>query len=160
MKAETKANIYNNLFINILFGTAFTIVGGLITNRRVDWHSFPIQTLVSILIGSVIGMVIPAGKLGAALARKVARPGTFLFKLVMYIVLLLIMLLLMCPILSLFIGCILQGAPVGAILPHMYSLFIPFFLMALVIVMFAGDYIMKLSRKCAGIVVQSSNGSA
>lgn len=151
MKIETKVNIYNTLFMSIFFGVVFTIVGGLIINGAVDWYNFPVEALVGVVVGFIVGMVIPIGKWGAAVASKVAKPGTFLFNLILYTVLLLIILLFMCPILTLFIGCVIMGAPVEAILPNLYSLFIPFFLIAIVILMLIGGYIMKLSMKCAGV---------
>lgn len=151
MKIEIKVIIYNTLFFSILFGVSFTIVGGLITNGAVDWHNFLVEALVGIVVGFIVGMVIPIGKWGTALAGKVAKPGSLLFNLIMYTVLLLIILLFMCPILTLFIGCVIMGAPVAAMLPHLFSLFIPFFFIALVILMLFGGYIMKLSMKCAGV---------
>jgi|GEM_PF-1973859 len=158
MKIETKVNIYNTLFMSIFFGVAFTVLGGLITNGAVDWHNFLVEALVGIVVGFIVGMVIPIGKWGAAVASKVAKPGTFLFNLILYTVLLIIILLFMCPILTLFIGCVIMGAPVAAVLPSSYSLFIPFFLIALVNLMLFGGYIMKLSMKCAGVPDKANAG--
>lgn len=151
MQIEKKVNVYNTLFMSILIGVAFTIVGGLITNGAVDWKNFPIQVFAGVVVGFLVGMVIPIEKWGIALAGKLAKPGTFLFNLIMYAVLLVIMLLFMCPILTLFIGSVLLGAPIAAVLPNLYSLFIPFLLIGIVIVPLVGGFIMKLSMKCAGV---------
>lgn len=151
MRVETKVNIYNTLFISVLFGTTLTIVGGLISNGSVDWDNFLVEVFVGIAIGLFVGIVIPVGKLATSLASKVSKPGTLLFKFIMNTVLLLIILLFMCPLMTLFTGCVIMGAPISVILPNLYSLFVPFFLIALAILMIFGDYIMKLSMKCAGV---------
>lgn len=151
MKIETKVNIYNTLFSSIIFGATFTILGGLITSGTVDWPNFPVTVLVGSLVGLIIGAIIPIGKWGSAVASKLAKAGTFLFNLVMYAVLLIIILLFMCPILTVFIGSVLHGAPVAAVLPGSFGLFIPFFLIGLVLLMIFGGWIMALSMKCAGV---------
>lgn len=151
MKIETKVNIYFTLLASILFGVAFTIMGGLLTSGAVDWYNFPAEALVGVGAGFIIGVVIPLGQWSAAVASKMAKPGTWLFNLVMYTVLLIIILLFMCPILTLFIGCVIMGAPVAAMLPHSYSLFVPFFVIALILLMLCGDYLLKLSMRCAGV---------
>jgi hypothetical protein len=63
------------------------------------------------------------------------------------------MLTIMCPILTLFIGCVIMGAPVAAMLDirRIYSLYIPFYLIAIIILMLFGSSLMKLSMKCAGV---------
>lgn len=150
MKVETKIKIYSNLCFSTLFGVLFTILGGLLTNGAVDWVGFPLTALVGIAVGFTITMILPLGKWGAAVAGKVAKPGTFTFNLVMNAVLLIAILTFMCPILNLFIGAVLMGAPVAVILPQSYTLYIPFFLIGLGITALFGDLIMKLVLKCAG----------
>jgi hypothetical protein len=110
MKTETKINVYNSLFISVLFGVAFTILGGLILSGSIDWKNFLPEAIFAIAVGFAIGMVIPGGKWGFALASKVTKPGTLLFNLVMYTLILIIMLTIMCPVLTLFIGCVVMGA--------------------------------------------------
>jgi hypothetical protein len=66
------------------------------------------------------------------------------------------MLLFMCPTMTLFIGCVIQGAPVAALLSNLYSLAIPVFLIAIVIVMLVGDFVTKLAMKCAGVPERDS----
>lgn len=155
MKKETKFNLINNLFNSIVFGVTFTILGGLITAGAVDWVHFPISALVGILVGFVIGMIIPLGKISGAVAGKVSKPGTFLFNLVMYAVLLVIILIFMCPILTIFMGSVLMGAPIAAVLPNAYALFLPFLGIGLILLMLFGGAIMKLSMKCAGVTPES-----
>ncbi|EHL07383.1 hypothetical protein HMPREF0322_01943 [Desulfitobacterium hafniense DP7] len=150
MKVETKVKVYSNLSFSILFGVLFTIVGGLLTNGAVDWAGFPLTALVGIAVGFTIAMVLPLGKWGAVVAGKVAKPDTFLFNLVMNAVLLIAILAFMCPILNLFIGSVLMGAPVAVILPQSYALYIPFFLIGLGVTALLGGLIMKLVLKCAG----------
>ena len=111
MKKETKFNLLNNLFNSLVFGVTFTILGGLITAGAVDWPHFPISALVGVLVGFIIGLIIPIGKIGAAVAGKVSTPGTFLFNLVMYAVLLVVILIFMCPLLTIFMGSVLMGGP-------------------------------------------------
>jgi hypothetical protein len=134
----------------LFIGVVLTIVGGLIAGGAVDWKNFPVEALVSIGVGFIVGTALPVGKWGAALAGKAAKPGTFLFKLIINTFLIVIMLLFMCPIMTLFTGSVIQGAPVAALLPNLYSLAIPFFFIALVVVMLAGDFVTKLAIKCAG----------
>jgi hypothetical protein len=152
MKTETKINLYNSLFISVLFGVAFTILGGLILSGSIDWKNFLPEALFGIAVGFAIGMVIPGGKWGFALASKVAKPGSLFFNFIMYTIILIIMLTIMCPILTLFIGCVIMGAPVAAMLDirSIYSLYIPFYLIAIIILMLFGGSLMKLSMKCAG----------
>lgn len=151
MKMETKINLYSTLFYSLFFGVIFTIVGGLITSGAVDWPNFPATVLVGAAVGLVIGLIIPLGKWSMTLASKTAEPGTFLYSLVMNTVVLVIMLIFMCPVLTIFIGSVLHGAPVVAVLPGSYSLFIPFFLIGIVLLMIFSGFIMKLAMKCAGV---------
>lgn len=150
MKVETKINIFSNLFYGIFFGIIFTIIGGLIASGTVDWVNFPITVLVGVIVGFTVGMIIPVGKWSVALANKLAKPGTFLFNFIMYSVILLVLLLFMCPVLTVFMGSFLYGAPVMAVLPGSFSLFIPFYLIGIVLLMIFGGLIMKLAIKCAG----------
>lgn len=156
MKVETKVKIYSALFFSIIIGVVLTLVGGLITSGKVDWNGFPLQALVGIVVGFIVGFIIPIGSWSAAVASKAAKPGTFLFNFIMYSVLLFIMLLFMCPLLTLFMGSVLMGAPVAAVLPNSYSLLIPFFVIGLVILMIFGGTIMKLAMKCAGAPKENS----
>lgn len=151
MKIETKINLYSTLFYSIFFGVVFTIVGGLITSGAIDWPNFPATVLVGLVVGLVVGLIIPLGKWSIALANMVAKPGTFLYSLVMNTVILVIMLLFMSPTLTIFIGSVLHGAPVAAVLPSSFSLFIPFFLIGSVLLMIFSGLIMKLAMKCAGV---------
>jgi hypothetical protein len=153
MKTETKINVYYGLFISVLFGVAFTILGGLFLSGSIDWDNFLIEATFGIAVGFAIGMVIPGGKWGFALASKVAKPGSLPFNFLMYTIILVIMLTLMCPILTLFIGCVVMGAPIAAMLDirSMFSLYIPFYLIAIIILMLLGNPLMKLAMKCAGV---------
>jgi hypothetical protein len=153
MKTETKVNIYNSLFISILFGVSFTILGGLILSGSIDWENFPAEAIFGVAVSFAIGMAIPGGKWGFALASKVAKPGSLLFSFIMYTIILAIMLTLMCPILTLFIGCVIMGAPLAAMLNirSMFSLYIPFYGIAIIILMLCGNLLMKLAMKCAGV---------
>jgi hypothetical protein len=157
MKIETKVNIYSTVFYSIVFGVLFTLASGLITNRVIDWPSFPASVLASVVASIIVGMVIPIGKCGVAVASKLAKPGTFLFTFIMYSVLMLIMLVFLCPILTLIIGCVIMGASAVAMLPSLYSFLIPFFLIGIVFLMLAGGFIMKLAMKCAGVPNEGKN---
>jgi hypothetical protein len=151
MQMDKKINFYNSLFMSILFSAIFTAAGGLILSGAIDWQNFIAEAAFGCAVGLVISMILPLGKWGAALAGKVAKPGSFLFKLIMYAVLIAILVALMCPILTLFIGLVILGAPIRALLPTLYSLYIPFFIIALVIALLIGDIILKLSMKCASL---------
>ncbi|WKY45030.1 hypothetical protein Q5O14_02720 [Eubacteriaceae bacterium ES2] len=150
MKNDKKFNLISNLFNSIVFGLTFTILGGLITSGTVDWVHFPISALVGVAVGFVIGLIIPIGKIGAAVASKITTPGTFFFNLVMYAVLLVIILIFMCPILTIFMGSVLMGAPIAAVLPNSYALFFPFLGIGLVLLMILGGPITKLAMKVSG----------
>ncbi|MEO1817050.1 MAG: hypothetical protein ABGU93_15820 [Acetobacterium sp.] len=160
MKLETKVNLYNNLFNSIIFGITFTIIGGLITTGAVDWASFPISALVGVMAGFVIGLIIPIVKIGAIVAGKLSKPGTFLFNLIMNTVLLILILLFMCPALTIFMGSVLMGEPISAVLPNSYALFLPFFFIGLILLMVFSGLIMKLSMKCAGITAETNQETA
>jgi hypothetical protein len=154
MKFETKMNIYTTLFNSIIFGVVFTVAGGLLTTGAVDWPNFFITLLVGMTVGFIVGVVIPMGKLGFALGSKIAKPGTFFAKLIMNTVIVVVMLVFMCPVLTLFISSGIYGAPVVAVLPHIFDLFIPFFFIAIVIAMISGEFIKKLAMKCAGTPIE------
>ncbi|MFZ7121617.1 MAG: hypothetical protein ACOWWH_11795 [Eubacteriaceae bacterium] len=156
MKTEAKVKLFNTLFFSIIIGVVFTIAGELVTNGAILWDIFPIKSLVGIILGFIVGIIIPGGKCGVVLARKVANPDTFLFNFIMYAVLLLMTLVFMCPILTVFTDCVLMGAPVANVLSSSYSLFIPFFLIGIVLLMIFGGLIMKLSMKCAGVLNNDS----
>jgi hypothetical protein len=70
----------------------------------------------------------------------------------MYTIILVIMLTLMCPILALFIACVIMGAPIGAVftIQGLYSLYLPFYGIAIIMLMLLGNPLMKLAVKCAG----------
>lgn len=144
-----RENFFVGLFNSILFGTVFTFVGPLVSGQSIDWGSIPIQLLVGTVVGLAVSLTIPAGKWGGILAGKVAKPGNLLFKFIMYSVILVIMLIFMCPILTVFIACILGGAPVAAVLPTSYSLFVPFYVIGILVLLVVGDIVTNAAIKCA-----------
>lgn len=153
MKTERKFAIYLNLFNNIVIASLFVLAGGLISSGTIDWTNFPASALVSIAVGLIVSTVIPVGKIGGAIAGKVSKPGTFLFNLIMYAVLLAIMLVFLCPTMTLFIACVLNGVPVGAVLSlqGLYGMFFWFLLIGLVFLLIFGGLLVKLAMKCAGM---------
>lgn len=144
-----RENFFVGLFNSLLFSTVFTFVGPLVSGQSIDWAGIPVQLVAGILIGLVIGLIIPAGKWGGMLAAKVAKPGILLFKFIMYSVILVIMLTCMCPVLSIFFGCVLVGAPVAAVLPTSYSMFVPFYVVVIAALMLVGDAVTNAAIKCA-----------
>ena len=104
---------------------------------------------VSTGIGFIMGMLIPSEKISGTIASKVAQPDTFLFRLVMYSVLMVISLIYMCPLMTIIKGCLIMGAPLKALIPSMYSLFVPFFILCTAALMIVGDPIMNLAKRLA-----------
>ena len=150
MRVETKIGLYNNLFMSLVFGVLFSIAGALITTGTVAPDVFLWQLLASVVVGIAVGAVIPLGKISAAVAGRVARPDTLPYRLVSSAILLAVILVVMCPALTLFTGAVLQGAPVRALLPGLYALFVPFFLLGVPTLMLVGGPMLRLSRRCAG----------
>ena len=106
---------------------------------------------MGLVVGLLVGLIIPIGKWSSELATKAAKPGTFLYNLIMFAFILLLMLIFMRPALTVFIGSVLYGSPVAAVLPNSYSLFLPLFLIGNVLLLIVGGHIMKLAMKCAGV---------
>ena len=129
--------------------SVFTFSSSILKGHGIKWASIPLEIIVGFVIGMTISILIPIGKWGEILAKKVGRPGSFLFKLVMYSVILGIMLIFMCPILTVFMGSVVNGAPVLAVLPASYSLYIPFFVIGLIGSLILGDFLFKLAMMCA-----------
>jgi len=153
MKAETKFMIYISLFNSLVIAVVLVITGGLIQGGAINWAIFLPQVAVGFIVGFFVSMVIPVGKIGGAAAAKFAKPGTFLFKLIMYIVLLAIMLVFLLPIMTLFTACVLMGAPVGVMLsfPILYGLFPWFEVVGVVFLLIFDIPLGKLAMKCAGM---------
>ena len=55
----------------------------------------------------------------------------------------------MCPIMAVLFACVMGGAPVAAILPTSYSVYLPLYIVGVVILMLIGDYVTNLAIKCA-----------
>ncbi|WKY45023.1 hypothetical protein Q5O14_02685 [Eubacteriaceae bacterium ES2] len=151
MSIEKKINLYLTLLNSLFYGVIFTILGGLITTGAVDWPHFPVTVLVGAVVGIIVGLVVPLGKWAQAVADKVSTPGKFLYNLAMNVVILIIMLVFMCPVFTVFIGSVLYGAPVLAVLPGSFTLFLPFFGIGLVLATIFGGLILKLALKLAGV---------
>lgn len=151
MNISKKESFFVALFNSMLFGVLFTFVGGFVSGQPIDWSAVLVQTLAGTAVGIIVGMVVPAGQWGGALASMVARPGTLLFKFVMYSILLVIMLIFMCPILTVFMGCVLGGAPIMAVLPGCYSLFVPFYISGIITLVLVGDFVTQAAIRCAHI---------
>lgn len=144
-----KESFFVSLFNSLFFGILYTFAGSVINQQPINWPNVPAQILAGVLVGVIVGMLIPFGKWGGMLGSKLAKPGSFLFKLIMYSVILIGLLVFMCPALTIFIACIQGGAPLMAVLPASYDLFIPFYLVGIVAVMIVGDWISAAAIKCA-----------
>ncbi len=146
----TKREIFFvSLFNSILFGTLFTFATPIFNGRGIDWRTVPLELISGILIGLVISLVIPGGKLGEVLAKKLAKPGSLLFSFIMKSVILVIILIFMCPIMAVLFACVLGYAPVAVILPASYSVFLPLYLVGIVVLMLVGDLVTGAAIKCA-----------
>lgn len=150
MSKEFKANIYISLINSVIFGTLFSVLGSLMSSGTIDWNNLPAQIVVGIIVGFLISMILPAGKWGAALATKVASPGSFLFRLVLFSVILISLLIFMCPLLTWFAACVQGGAPLQAITSSLYAPFVPFYIIGITILLVVGDKITALANKLAG----------
>ena len=150
MNYNLKVSVFSSLFYGILFGAILTIVCSLLMNGKVIWSDFPLGFVVSVVISTVLGILIPAGKLGAIVALKFCKPNTLAFKAVMYSILMIIILLYMCPAMTFFNGYVLGGVPLDVLIPVAYDLFLPLFLICLPIVLLVGDPIMKFAQRCEG----------
>lgn len=144
-----REDFFVTLFNSLLFGVVFTFVGCLIGGQPIDWAGLPLQITAGVVIGMVVSLIIPAGKWGAMLGAKVAKPGSLLFKVVMYSVILVVMLTFMCPILTVFMGSVLGGAPVMAVLPGSYAMFVPFYLTGIIMLVLVGDFVTNLAIRCS-----------
>lgn len=144
-----KESFFVSLFNSLFFGILYTFAGSVINQQSINWPNVPAQILVGVIVGIVVGMLIPAGKWGGMLGAKLAKPGSLLFKFIMYNVILIVMLIFMCPALTVFIASVQGGAPVMAVLPASYNLFIPFYLVGIVAIMIFGDLITAAAMKCA-----------
>lgn len=149
MSEKVKITVYSNLLYAVFFGAFLSATGGLFVDGTIDLRGFPLMFFVSTGIGFIMGMLIPSGKISGTIASKVAQPGTFLFRLVMYSVLMVIILIYMCPLMTIIKGCLIMGTPLKALIPSMYSLFVPFFILCTAALMIVGDPIMNLAKRLA-----------
>ena len=143
-----KANVYNAFFFSVIFGVLFAFVGSAVQGK-IDWPTIPPQIIVAIIVGFVVGLVIPSGKWGAALAMKVSKPGSVLFRFIMFSVILIVMLIFMCPLITLFMVCVLGKAPIAVAVPLFYSMFIPFYITGIIFLVIFGDRVAGFAVKCA-----------
>ena len=144
-----RENFFVSLFNSLLFGVVFTFVGPLLSGQKILWADIPAQILVGVVIGLAVSLVIPAGAWGGMLAAKVGKPGSILFKFVMYSVILVTMLTFMCPILTVFIACVQGGAPLMAVLPGAYGMAPAFYVVGIVLLLLVGDPVTALAIRCS-----------
>lgn len=144
---DKKTNLFLTIYMGIVFSIVFTVVGGLLNGF--DWAAVPIQFLVGLAVGVAVGLIIPVGDVGAAVAGKLCKPGTPGFTFIMFNVILLLMLLFMCPIMTVIFGCVLGGAPLPAVLPGAYSTFMPFYIPGTIVLQLVGDKVAALAAKTA-----------
>lgn len=145
-KRET---FFVNLFNSIWISALFTLVVPLLNGQGIVWNAFPLQLLISIIVGFVINTVLPIGKWGAMLAGKAAKPGSLLFSFLMKSVIMVVMLIFMCPVMAVLFGCLFGGAPLMAVLPTAYNVFLPLYVIGIILLMLVGDRINGLAVKCA-----------
>lgn len=155
MSTEQKVAVYNNLFMSVIFGILFSLAGGIILNGSIDWSVFGIQAIASAIVGFVIGLIIPVGKWSMLIAEVLEQPGTYFYKLISAAVLLIVLLFLMLPIITIFMGVVVQGVSVESLTSSIYVLFVPFLFIGLMVVPLISGPIMKLSMKCAGMTRQN-----
>lgn len=137
--------------MSTMFGCIFTIVGSLVTTGTVDWQAFPMQAVVGILIGCVVGLILPAAKIAAFITGRLAKPNTLFYKMLFNAILMASILVFICPLITLLNGKVFSNVPMSQLLPNMYAFFIPFLIAGFIALMLFGDLIMKLSLKCAGV---------
>lgn len=145
-----KAAMFNGIFCSILFSVVFTFEAGLLQGH-IDWPTIPIQIIFGTIVGFLICTVIPCAHWGEQLGAKLVKPGSVLFKIIMYSTLLLVMLTFMCPIITIFVVCVLNKAPFAAIasIPALYGTFFPFLITGVLLLLVLGDAIVALAIKCA-----------
>lgn len=144
-----RENFFVSLFNSLLFGVVFTFVGPIVSGQAILWADIPAQIVVGVVIGLAVSMVIPAGAWGGMLAAKVSKPGSILYKFVMYSVVLVTMLTFMCPILTVFVACVQGGAPLMAALPGAYSMAPAFYVVGIVLLLLVGDPVTALALRCS-----------
>ena len=144
---DKKTNNYLTVIMAVFFTVVFTAVGGYVNGF--DWKAIPMQALSALIIGLIVGFVIPAGDVGSAIAGKLCEPGTKGFTFIMFNIILIIMLIFMCPLMTVFFASVLGGAPVAAVIPASFSLFIPFYVVGSLLLMLIGDAAVKLAVKLA-----------
>ena len=144
-----RENFFVSLFNSLLFGVVFTFVGPIVSGQAILWPDIPAQIFVGVVIGLAVSLIIPAGAWGGMLAAKFAKPGSILYKFVMYSVILVTMLTFMCPILTVFIACIQSGAPLMAALPGSYAMAPTFYAVGIVLLILVGDPITAFAIRCS-----------
>ena len=144
-----RENLFVSLFNSLLFGVVFTFVGPVLSGQSIIWGDIPAQIIVGVVIGLAVSLIIPAGAWGGMLAAKVSKPGSILFKFVMYSVILVTMLTFMCPILTVFIACVQGGAPLMAALPGAYSMAPAFYAVGIVLLLLVGDAVTGFAIRCS-----------
>ena len=144
---DKKTSNYLNCIMAFFFTAVFTLVGGLVNGF--DWKAVPMQFIVGLALGLIVGFIIPAGDVGGAIAAKICQPGTRGFSFIMFNVILVIMLIFMCPLMTVAFASVLGGVPVAAVLPSAYDLFVPFYVVGSLLLMLVGEPAVKLAEKLA-----------
>ena len=145
---DKKSKTLYILFISIVNGLMFTLLGNLLGSGYIDWGRFPLTLLVGVAIGFCVGNFIPAADWGVALAFKLkAKPNSFLFRLIITMVIVLVMVLFMGFAMPLFTITILDGAPVQVALQTSLNMLPRLYLIAVVVVMIVGKPLQALARK-------------
>lgn len=149
MKKELKVRILSSVFYGIFFGVVLTIIGTILNNGRIVWENFPMQFISSTVISTFMGMLIPGGMISSVITEKITKPGTVLYKAIFNSILMVIILLYMCPLMTIFYGCVIGGAPIAAVLPGMFSMAPAFWVVCVLLLMIVGDPIMNLAIRIA-----------
>ncbi|MDO5391915.1 MAG: hypothetical protein Q4F24_12625 [Eubacteriales bacterium] len=149
MKKELKVRILSSVFYGIFFGVVLTIVGSILNNGRIVCENFPMQFISSTVISTFMGMLIPGGMISSVITEKITKPGTVLYKAIFNSILMVIILLYMCPLMTIFYGCVIGGASIAAVLPGMFSMAPAFWVVCVLLLMIVGDSIMNLAIRIA-----------
>ena len=135
----------------ILFAMVFSFVAQLINGGKIELSGIPIPFFIGIFLGTVISLVVPVGNWGGAVALKIgAKPGSFAFDAVFCFVVAAVMATIMDFLMNIIMGCIINKAPLGAMLVAALTTLHWYIIVAYIVVLVTNKPISALAHKIAG----------
>lgn len=112
MNMQNKVTVLQNMILSVFFGIIFTLIAQVVYESRIhfDWYGFWLPIIFGTVIGYLIIAALPIAQLGVALAFLLkAKPGSFLFRVVVSFVIATFFVPIMTIVMGIFSGVIIPS---------------------------------------------------